>query len=781
MQKFIFTLLIAVTSVVVFWQVKDADFVWGDRQEVFADAPPLPARQQLQEAWQWQPHSAYAPISDTVWALMRLSSGESEDRARLYHLLSLSVHALSAILVFLILSLCLENLSAAFIGSLFFALHPLQVEAVAYLGAFRFLLAGFFALFALWQYLRYVRAREVDGRRRSNPLRHYYIATGSFLLGMLTLPSVVVVPLIAMVLERLLPRRSSFIKATTPAWPLSLWLLLALPVCILTVISQNTEALAQQTPIWSRPIIAADALSFYASKLFVPAFIGPDYGRSPNVLADNWWGFVTWIFPVCLLMVLAYWRGKARIWYLAAVSLLVIALLPFLGLFHFEAQSTSTVANRFAYLAMLGPALALAYTVSMPKRSWLSMLAVCAVAVCGWLSYRNVRHWQNDEALLNHAININPASPMAHEILGHRSRALGQWKDARAHYQKVLAVNATNPDIYYYLGEIERQHGDASKAIEFYTETLHLDSNYKRAYSSLGLAQLAVLDFEGALSNFRKAVELDPDDHEPMHHLGMLYVQKKAYADAVPFLTRALEYGQNADRKQRAATYALLGLALANTQQPERAQGFLEQALQLDPSHIEANRTLADIYFAQGKYQDARARYQIVINSPEAKIEVFHNLGIILSLDKKYDLAVQQFGKALELQPDAVDTQTNMGIALFHLRRFKEAQEHFNHALELKPDAADPYYYLGDIARWQGNQPVALSYYYRALKIEPNHSDANYRLGNYFMQQNKMNQAIRHYQAALKQAPEDPKLLYRLRLAEKALEAGAPSADGSAM
>lgn len=756
MQKFILSALLAAACFGVFFDVKDASFVWTDEASVAQSATTL------REVW--KPHAgvAFKPIAPTVWALT--AKAQPEANAKALHLLSLGVHAASAVVVYLILFLCLQNHLASFFGALLFALHPLQVEPVAHVAAFEFVLGGFFALVAIWQYLHFAAGRDSYGRDRAKPLRHYYFATGAFIAALLTLPAAAVAAPMAFVLEKLLPKRTSLMGGRQSPVPIGFWLVLALPAVIWASRAQDTSALASGLSFWAKPVVAADALSFYLSKLVAPVFIGPDYGRSPAFLTAHWWGFVTWVLPVCLALALMYWRGKSSQVYSRAFLLLVLGVLPFLGLVHFEAQAMSTVANRYAYLALVGPALALAYTISMPRRSWLPATCVALVAVAGYLAHRDVENWNTDESLWTHAVQVNPGSPIAHQTLGHRFRAQGDWQNARAHFEKVLDVNASDPDIHHYLGEIERLHGDPRKAVAYYEKALSLDPSYARSHDALGSLALAAGDEPSALEHFRRAVELAPDDAEILHNLGAAFAKKKAYADAIPHLTRALE--RTPPPSISATTHALLGQALAASNRADEAETHLSKALELAGDNIEAHRTLANIYFARGDYAKAQPHYEKALQDNGDDPTIHNHLGIILASDKKFDRAVTHFARAVELKPDLADAHTSLGAAYFHLRRFAEAEVELTKSLTMKANQPDALYFLGDIARWQGKEPDALSFYYRVLKFSPGHVDANYRLGNYYMKKENVSQAIRHYQAALKVAPEDQRLIYSLKKAE---------------
>src|SRR5262249_43177673 len=133
--------------------------------------------------------------------------------ARLFHTLNLLVYLLSVLVVWRLVRLLLDRITprpslhriewVAGAGALLFAVHPIHVEAIAWVTGFKDVLFGFLACVAVWQYLAYAGGDE-DMRASSTPahgkaqrsLGHYWLATGAFMLALLAKPTAVVVPVI---------------------------------------------------------------------------------------------------------------------------------------------------------------------------------------------------------------------------------------------------------------------------------------------------------------------------------------------------------------------------------------------------------------------------------------------------------------------------------------------------------------------------------------------------------------------------------------------------------
>src|SRR5207245_2501838 len=218
---------------------------------------------------------------------------------------------------------------------------------------------------------------KAAGGQVRRPVGRYWLATGFFVLALLAKPTAVVVPVVAWVLD-------------VWSWPqtwrhrrlaLLVWLGLALLWGLFTSQVQPQDPGAFSPPLWARLLIAGDAVSFYLYKLGVPVWLGPDYGRAPEVLLAQSWLWLTGLAPWGLAVWLWYKRTRVP-WLVAAAGVFVAGLLPVLGFIPFGFQNYSTVADRYMYIAMLGLALALAWGLAQSPRH---VLAICCVVILGAL------------------------------------------------------------------------------------------------------------------------------------------------------------------------------------------------------------------------------------------------------------------------------------------------------------------------------------------------------------------------------------------------------------
>src|SRR5437870_4658227 len=325
-KRLVIGLLIAL-PLAVFWQTRNFYFVWDDEVNV-AKNPYLTALtlSNVKQFWQKPYESLYIPITYTVWAgiapFARLSTGSyyaDELNPKPFHLTNLALHILNTFIVFTILAMLVRNDWAACAGALFFALHPVQVEPVAWITGMKDVLSSLLSLVAIWQYLSYSKAKmslaltgsNKRGKSNSDPEKtaklegkaklHYIAATAVFIAAMLAKPTAVVTPAIALLLDYWALKR----PLRDSALALAGWLVLAIPLVVGTKLAQPESELEFVTPLWARPLVAADALAFYLYKLSLPLSVAPDYGRVPELVIEKKWIYFTWAVP-CAVAVLIW-------------------------------------------------------------------------------------------------------------------------------------------------------------------------------------------------------------------------------------------------------------------------------------------------------------------------------------------------------------------------------------------------------------------------------------------------------------------------------------------
>jgi Flp pilus assembly protein TadD len=390
--------------------------------------------------WRGPHENLYIPLTYTLWSAQAwLAAVEPAPGQQLasfqqltpavFHATNVAFHLANVLLVFLILRTLAVGAWPALLGALLFGVHPVQAESVAWISEFKGVLAAFLTLLALLLHL--ARARVPAGRRRRTL---HVLALLAFVLALLSKPVAAVAPLLALVLDLAAGRRWK-----ESAMSLIPWLAVLVPFAVVAKLAQPAAALGFVAPLPQRVLVALDALAFYLGKLAWPLDLGIDYGRSPAVVLGHWWGYATWAVPLAAAG-LVLLRRRTLGWLAAPLALFCLGFLPVLGLIPFHHQDISTVADRYMYLPMLGPALGLALLAARLSGAWRLAPALLLAPLLG-LAAVQVQTWRNYETLYGHAAQVNPDSAIAHKMLGFIDANAGRPDQAIAHYRQALRAN----------------------------------------------------------------------------------------------------------------------------------------------------------------------------------------------------------------------------------------------------------------------------------------------------------------------------------------------------
>jgi Tfp pilus assembly protein PilF len=547
-------LVVAGVTLLAFLPVLWNGFIDWDDPTAIADNPLLhpPTAEKLARYWTSPSlgHEFYVPLNYTAyWVLATVAGTGTDDRvpAWPFHAGAWLAHALAAVLVLVILGRLTGYRWAAAAGAAVFAVHPVQVEPVAWASSLYSPLSGMMALVAMWQYLVFSDARHAagEGSGRSRAWLHYALATVAFGAGLLTKPTVVVVPPIIGVIEVVLRRR----RLRDVALPLGVWLLAALPVMHLArTAEQSSVTYAPEAP-W-RVLVALDALAFYLFKLVAPVRLVPDYGRSPHWLLDQQQVYYTWVVPVVVLAVAWHFRRRMP-WLLAAVLVMGAALLPVLGLVPFDYQRYSTVADRYLYLAMLGPAIAVARLLSQrPTKAALAAAGGVVVVLAG-LSVVQAQRWRDSGTLFRYTLSVNPRSLAAHLGLGSQYADRGQDAAALAEFDQALAANPGDAAALGAAGHIYLRQRKFEQAAEAYRQALAYGGGHPALNINLGAALAQAGRLDEAQEALQIAVAKLPDNPEAHANLGNVLAVRRDYAGARQHYETALRLDPNSGVAKR--------------------------------------------------------------------------------------------------------------------------------------------------------------------------------------------------------------------------------------
>ncbi|MDZ4688839.1 MAG: tetratricopeptide repeat protein [Planctomycetaceae bacterium] len=583
---------------------------------------------------------------------------------------SLVLHGGCAFLVWLLLCRWTGRPWGSLLGAVLFAVHPVQVESVAWTSEQRGLLSAGLGLSALWLH---PPARGPTDTVRPARWREP-LALLLFAAGLLAKPTIVVIAPIVFVGE-MLGAGTHWRQALWRSWP---WWCLAGAMTLLTQSVQSAGRLPFDVSLLQRLQIACDSFAFHVLHGVWPWPLGIDYGRTPDVALNGW---LWWLGLIGLAA--AGWliaRGPSRVG--LAVALFVLGLLPTLGLQPFAFQTISTVADRYAYLALLGPVLGFALLTDRARSpARLAMLGGVLIPLAA-ISHWQVNTWRTDETLFRNAIAVNPRSHIAWNNLGQGLHRNGDSAGARAALLRAIEIAPRSSVALYNLGvEAERQgnepeagryfeqaaeqpearpqaliawarwlgrHNRQPEALEWYRQTLESYPRHVEALTeyagllhaqgetdkakplleaaiavgptawsprvALGHILLGEGNIDRATKLYGEALRIRDDLPEPLLNLGLLKVQERSWDSAEHLLTKARAAALRAGRDDLAAAASrelvavlqALGISSLDIGGSAAAIEWLQRACELDPTSAAARFHLGRAYLMHGDATAAR-------------------------------------------------------------------------------------------------------------------------------------------------------------------------------
>ncbi len=551
----LFAGLCVVCAIVVFHRVLGFGFInYDDDQNLYlnpfisgASGP------DFAHFWTTAYYDEYVPITYTLWgiiagfaqlptAIVLPDGARTTLDASPFHAANLVFHCLNIVLVFGLAKRLTKNNLASSAGALLFGVHPLQVSSVAWITGLREILSMSFSLGAILLYLEW-RSEQLSTNSVSAVREKllYASALVAFICAVLCKPIAVVVPAVVLCLDAYLYRHSAW----TTIKPLMPWIGCAVAVSLLTAFVQVPETNIPSPSIFARPFIASDAITFYVAKIFWPANLTIDYGRTPAEAMSHWYVYMTILVPVALAIAAILLRQQ---WPQLALCLLISLLfvLPSLGFVPFLFQEFSTVADRFFYAAMLGPALLVAFVVSRQRSIAVDAVVTIILISCMVMSYKQTNVWSSDRELWSQAIATNPKSWLSYNnearleaATGDTARAIafleqsieanpkyvlarmnlarglartGRADEAVEQYQYVLAIDPSNMTAETNLGMALIQSGNLVDGTKCLADVAQRNPNLASAHSNLGRALMMANNRDGAQKEFQKALALDPND-----------------------------------------------------------------------------------------------------------------------------------------------------------------------------------------------------------------------------------------------------------------------------
>ena len=418
-----------------------------------------------------------------------------------HHLTSLVLHAAGVLLLYVALLVTTGRPARSALVAALFAVHPLNVQSVAWIAERKNVLSTVFWWLALWAHARHVRA---PGAGR------YALVLAAFLFGLASKPMVVTLPLTLLLVDVWMERerRDGWVGLLLEKVPM----LVAAAVVGLITISAQTHAEAIRTyPLPVKVATAVAGYGWYVLAAAWPSGLSVFYPHPGAMLPAS--RVAAGAVVLLALVALAVTAGRRHRFVLFGAGWYVLTLLPVIGIVQAGEQAH---ADRYAYVPLVGifvlvvwglAELAPRLAVPRPVLAGAAAVAVLAAAV---VSSRTLDHWKDSESLFRQAVRVDPDNVVARGNLGMALVQRGRLDEAVSHFEHAIRVDPRSHTDHLNLGNTLALLGRFAEARHHLEEATRLDPADPRAQFNLGLVLLGLGDPDGARQRFARTLELAP-------------------------------------------------------------------------------------------------------------------------------------------------------------------------------------------------------------------------------------------------------------------------------
>jgi protein O-mannosyl-transferase len=435
-------------------------------------------------------------------------SSPTELNARIFHITNLVFHLLNVILVFVFIYLLSgKRISVAFITALFFGIHPMHVESVAWISERKDVLYTFFFMGGLIFYLLY---------RKSTKWIYYFLTILSFFLSLLSKPAAVIFPLILVAIDYY-QRRQITLKMILEKIP---HFLLAVLFGIITFVIQSKVAVAdfQVFTIFQRLMFATYGFIMYLYKWLVPYNLSAFY---PYPHLDNA-GYIPMIFyisPLIFLFIAGIVLYTIKFTRVIAFSVLFYFISIMLVL-QFISVGSALMSDRYTYVPFIGlffmTGIFFDYVFTRKKKVFSILKYLFLLALLGYgsimttMTYARTQVWKDTITLWTDELQKFPDVEVAYKNRGNYYAQNHQNDLALQDYMVLLQMKIKDPKIFSNLGNIYGLRGEYDKSVDAYNQSISLDSNAYDSYLNRGITYARSGKHDLAIRDFDKALTLNP-------------------------------------------------------------------------------------------------------------------------------------------------------------------------------------------------------------------------------------------------------------------------------
>lgn len=576
-----------------------------------------------------------------------------------YHLANTLLHLLSAIILYLLLTSVLNQIrgdnfrdsngTIALFAALLFVIHPVNVEAVAWIASRKYVLLTFFYFLSFYLYIK-------SSAKEQHSILPYLLSILTCILALLSSPFAVTLPGLLILYDYcrfhdIFPWKN--IKKRLYYYTPYISLTLIQCIILANVLSTGPDPTVKQhyldNPLYTF-FTMFRVLYDYTKNILFPFWLNNRYVDYISTSFFEYKVIISLCVIIFLVILLFIQVKKGEKLTLFCIGWFFITWLPVSNII----PISTTMADRYLYLPGVGLFLGFSLLVHKVLARFFSKIflpimitSLILIFSLSFLTIQRNKVWANSLSLWEDSLSKAPNSPIAHKNLADALEERGRRDEAIGHYLEALRLKPDYAQAHNNFGLVLASEGKYQEAIDHYHRALRLKNEYASAHNNLALALLQTGKIEKATRHLYAAVLLKPDWAEAHSNLGNVLFTQGRFNEAVT------EY---------------------------------MEALRLKPNQAGIHHNLAMALSRLGKIEEAIEQFFEVVRLQPNSASAHNDLGVALASTGNLQGAIEHYTKALEIQPDYAEAHNNMGVAFADQGMFEKAVVHFSEAVKLKPD-----------------------------------------------------------------------------------------------
>lgn len=597
----IVSLFLAIIILFVYGQVRDFDFINFDDGWYVTENPYVRSgitKESLgwsfsfenKDKSYWHPLSWISHMLDVE--LFGIDSGR-------HHLTNVFFHILNTLFLFIILKRMTGEFWRSALVATLFAVHPINVESVAWVAERKTVLSTFFWMLTLLSYVFYTE---------KSSLTRYLVVIFFFILGLLAKPMLVTLPFVLLLLDfwpigRIgfqqpgLEGRSHVVGLLLEKIPFLLLSGLCIYLASASVQGARNVITLDAVPVKLRLANALLSYVVYIKKIIWPQNLAVYYPYPATLPLWQILSATVFLIGVSTLAIRSTIKHPSWtvgwFWYLG--TLVPVAGLMQVGLW-------PAMADRWAYVPLIGLLLVIVWGIPdfqnlewQRKNGMFFVLVACCIAL-SITAHIQVGKWANSIALFSHAVHVTDDNAVAHNNLANALADKGRFNDAAKHISAALRIKPNDAGAYNNMGTTLMNIGNYEEAIPYFYKAFQINPRYADAHYNLAIALKAQGKISDGINQYRMALRLDPDNIKVLNNLANALIEKGLVREGLHYYQAALSI----DPKDPEILNNY-GVALIQAGKIREAAKYFKMAFSLDPEYTIAKNNLLKALAKQTK------------------------------------------------------------------------------------------------------------------------------------------------------------------------------------